>query len=398
MFSHKLFEIIEKAERIGKSPPADEPEILHLLEKSVNNNGLEIGEIVDLVNGTFKEKNKELIKDFASHYQRPHNQDILLLPPLYFSSVCENDCLYCDFSLEGDRLSHSEFLDEFNTLLDLGYKSIELVSSQDPDIYIHDQSYNLNTQVFQIEEVISYFTLAKERLDENGGGMLTSNIPPLDRESFLKLRSAGLECYLSWLETFNPTQYKKLHDKNGPKINQEFRLDSFENAFNAGIEHVAGAFLKGLYDWRKEEVVLYLFDQYLKEKQGRGFSIIGTPRLKGSFVKFPLVRDYLVSDKEYELNIALDRILFDGILWLQTRESIHTNRSLISKYGGGVILTLTSCTAPGGYYRPAKTREQFPVFKQNLDQAVEDLEQLGFNVIFNWNSKDLSDFQRKKAN
>jgi 2-iminoacetate synthase len=396
MFSQKLVDILEQAERIGKFPPSDEQEILPLLEKSISNNGLEIGEIVDLVNGTFKEENQELVKDFASCYKRPHEQDILLLPPLYFSSICENDCLYCNFSSKGNRLSHSEFLDEFNMLLDLGYKSIELVSSQDPDIYVHGQSYDPNTQVFQIDEVIPYFDMAKKRLDENGGGMLTSNIPPVDRESFSKLKSAGLDCYLSWLETFNPAQYKRLHNENGPKVNQKFRLDAFENALLAEIEHVAGAFLKGLYDWRQEEVVLYQLDRYLKENQGRGFSIIGTPRLKGSFVKSSLVKDYLVLDKDYELNIALDRILFEGILWLQTRESIQTNRSLISKYGGGVILTLTSSTAPGGYYRPAKTREQFPVFKQNLDQSVKDFERLGFNMIFNWNSKDLSDFQRKK--
>ncbi len=398
MFSHRLFEIIDQAERIGKFPPADQREILHLLEKSITNDGLEIGELIDLVNGTFEEKNRELIKDFASQYPRPRSRDILLLPPLYFSSVCENGCLYCNFSQNGDRLSHSAFLDEFNMLLNLGYKSIELVSSQDPGIYIHDRSYSPNNQVFQIDEVISYFELAKSRLKKNGRGMLTSNIPPVDIVSFSKLKSAGLDCYLSWLETFNPAQYEKLHDKNGPKMNQKFRLDAFENAFMAGIEHVAGAFLKGLYGWRKEEVVLYQLDRYLKETRGIGFSIIGTPRLKGPFVKSRFVRDYLVSDSDYELNIALDRILFDGILWLQTRESVQTNRRLISTYGGGVILTLTSSTAPGGYYHPAKANAQFPVFKQNLDQTVKDFEHLGFNMIFDWNSRDLKDFQRKKNN
>jgi len=121
---------------------------------------------------------------------------------------------------------------------------------------------------------------------------------------------------------------------------------------------------------------------------------VGTPRLKGNFLKSRHVSAYGVSDEDYELSIALDRILYDGILWLQTRESYETNRHLITKYGGGVILTLTSCTAPGGYHGPSRGGAQFPVFKQDLQRSVSDLEGLGFRVHFDWNSRSLLEFQR----
>ena len=90
-------------------------------------------EIVELLNCTFDEKNRNLILSFASDMSRPHDKEILLLPPLYFSSICENNCQYCDFSSNGNRLSYDDFLDEFDFLTDLGYRSIELVSSQDID-------------------------------------------------------------------------------------------------------------------------------------------------------------------------------------------------------------------------------------------------------------------------
>lgn len=314
MFSQILNHIIKQAEKVGKLTPIDQRQTLFLLEKCIKGEKLSIEEIVKLLNGTLDKKNKKLILDFSANYKRPHNQEILLLPPLYFSSICENNCLYCDFSSVGECLSYDEFLDEFNTLLNMGYRSIELVSSQDPELYLPLDSFDLNNQLYNIDKVVKYFELARNRLKDNSGGMLTSNIPPVDVKSFRKLKSVGLDCYLIWLETFNPIQYSKLHHKKGPKANQAFRLDSFEKAIEAGIEHLAGAFLKGLYDWRKEEAFLYLFDKYLKTKNGKGFSIIGTPRLKGDFTKSKLVKPYLVSDQDYELNIALDRILFDGVL------------------------------------------------------------------------------------
>ena len=224
--------------------------------------------------------------------------------------------------------------------------------------------------------------------------MLTTNIPPLDVASLRTLKESGLDCFLVWQETFNPDQYARLHVKHGPKANQGFRLDSMENSLIAGIEHLAGAFLKGLYDWRKEEVVLYLLDRYLKTTRGRGLSIIGSPRIKGRFAGSHAIEPYRVSDADYELNVALDRVLFDGILWLQTRESLEFNVRLMRRFGAGVILTLVSSTAPGGYASPAAARPQFPVFKQDLDTSVQRLEQSGFSARFAWDANVLTSFQR----
>ena len=141
-------------------------------------------------------------------------------------------------------------------------------------------------------------------------------------------------------------------------------------------------------------MVLYALDRYLKGKFGHGFSIIGTPRLKGPFVQSEFVKAYEVSDEDYEVNIALDRILFDGILWLQTRESPEMNRRLITKYGGGVILTITCSTAPGGYAKVYPAKAQFPVHRQDLRKMVHLYEEDGFTARFDWNSRTLSEFQR----
>ncbi len=394
MFSDQLKDAVLRAEHIGQEAPLSPPEFRALLEKSTGGQILEPEEITAVLNGTLDKENQRLVLEYAAHDRRPKDRDILLLPPLYFSSVCENQCLYCDFSSEGVRLSLPGFAEEFAALIDLGYRSIELVSSQDPEIYRKSHDYSDENQSFDLQGVLPYFEESSRRLKQAGGGMLTSNIPPVDRNGFRQLHEAGLDCYLIWLETFDPSQYEKLHYSHGPKNSQTFRLNSVEESIAAGLEHVAGAFLKGLYDWRKEELILYLFDSYLKTKRGRGFSIIGTPRLKGKFTRSKLVKPYSVSDEEYTLNIALDRLLFDGILWLQTRESFLFNLDLIDRFGGGVILTLTSCTAPGGYSKPSDARAQFPVHKQDLEKSVARLQERDLNVQFDWNPDTLATFLR----
>ena len=396
MFSELISELTSRAELIGRLPPVDQDRTRYLLEKCVQGDRLSTKEIIELMNGTREERNRELILEFSAGYRKARRREILLLPPLYFSSICENYCLYCDFSRNGGHcLSPDEFMEEFDALLALGYRSIELVSSQDPELYLRRETLSPDDQQYNIERVLTYFKEAKGRLEKCGGGMLTSNIPPVDGRSFKQLRGIGLDCYLSWVETFNPGQYARFHSPPGPKSSQAFRLDAFERAVEAGIPHLSAAFLKGLYDWRKEEAVLYCFDRYLKEKNGHGFSIIGTPRLKGDFNADTLIRPHVVSDEDYELNLALDRILFDGINWLQTREHYLFNKKLIDRYGAGIILTIDCSTAPGGYKNPPKAKAQFPVFRRRLKKTVSELEKDGYRVIFDWDSETLCEFQRK---
>lgn len=384
MFSGDIKDLLLIVDAIGKTEPLDSRLFSALLAKSARVD-LDPEEIVVLLNGTRDKANRQRVIEFAASFRRPHDREVLLLPPLYFSSICENHCAYCEFSSGGGiRLAVDEFELEFEHLVTLGFRSIELVSSQDPELYHHGPGYCLGDQSFDIGHVLPYFDIARRVLNRHGGGMLTTNIPPVDVASLKRLKERGLDCFLVWQETFDPDQYGRLHYAQGPKANQAFRLDSMENALAAGIRHIAGAFLKGLYDWRKEEAVLYLFDRHLKQLNGRGFSIIGTPRIKGRFADSPTIRPFGVSDEDYVLNIALDRVLFNGILWLQTRESFEFNWEIIRTFGAGVILTLLSSTAPGGYATPAGSHPQFPVQKQDLAESVLAMREAGIDVHVGW--------------
>ncbi len=394
MLSSYLNTLKSKANKIGHLKSIGSNELLFILEKCSGGNELKDQEIILLLNSLSQPKNRSLILDYSSSYQRPFDDYILLLSPLYFSSICENKCLYCNFSNNGYRLSFKEFECELNKIIEMGYHNIELVSGQDPELFEHQKNFQIDQQYFNIDKTLEYFKIANDIIEKKDNGMLISNIPPVDDLSFSKLIEYGLDCFLLWLETFDPFQYAKLHYSQGPKANQAFRIDSLERALQLGVKHIAGAFLKGLSDWKKEEFYLYKMDRYLKKKYGKGFSIIGTPRLKGRFQKSKIVKDFVVSDEDYELNVALDRILFDGILWYQTRESFKTNLRLITKYGGGVILTLDCHTAPGGYYKPFPTKSQFPVSNPGQLKTIPELKKKGFKILFNWGNHTLSKLQR----
>ena len=396
-FSRSLKACAELAGSIGGLPRIGVSETADLLAKATESSGLTDSEVVALLNGLDDAENAELVEEFSRRYSRPRDDEIFLLPPLYFSNICENACAYCDFSRGGGiRLTEDEFAHEVDALLDMGYRSIELVSSQDPELFVRQSPFEPADQRFELAGARRYFEILDDRISAAGGGMITSNIPPVCTPGFEQLKDAGLDCFLVWLETFDPDQYRRLHSDAGPKGNQAYRLDSFERALEAGVEHVAGGFLKGLHDWRREEAILYFLDRRLKRRWGKGFSMIGSPRVKGRFLGSMAIRDWRVSDEEYRLNIALDRILFDGMLWLQTRESFEFNRELIDTFGGGVILTLTSCTAPGGYSRPPETHAQFPVHSQDHAAAASELEKCGFAVNYAWTADDLNRCQRTR--
>ena len=226
MFSEVLDRALAYTRHIQLGNAVGRSELNALLQKAGSGHGLEPEELVSLLSSTYDPDLRQEILDFSARYERPHNREILLLPPLYFSSICENNCLYCDFSIDGQRLPLDLFSREFDALLNIGYRSIELVSSQDTALYVHKNPFSIHSQTFCTDGALEYFRIASGRLQENGGGMLTCNIPPLDIESLKKLKGSGLDCFLLWMECFDPSQYARLHPDGGPKSNQAFRIDA----------------------------------------------------------------------------------------------------------------------------------------------------------------------------
>ncbi|MCX6707008.1 MAG: hypothetical protein NT001_02600, partial [Candidatus Woesearchaeota archaeon] len=201
-------------------------QVNRLLEKRIEGRSLEENESIALIHASIIDDIAQNIIKTAAMLERPHKNKIFALPPLYVDSICENRCIYCNFREDGDSLSYEEFRTELKALLSKGYRSIELVFGQNPSIFRRKEPFKLRDQQFDISSVIKYFEIAKGEIDSAGGGMLTLNAPPLDKDSYKQLKKNGLDCFLLWAETFNPMQYARLHPGHTPKTEQRYRLES----------------------------------------------------------------------------------------------------------------------------------------------------------------------------
>ena len=94
----------DRCSRVDRVFPLARGEFLSLLE-TASARALDDDEIVALVGSTRDPGNQKALLQFAGEYRRSHDREVLLLPPLYFSSICENRCRYCSFSRNGERLT-----------------------------------------------------------------------------------------------------------------------------------------------------------------------------------------------------------------------------------------------------------------------------------------------------
>lgn len=363
--------------------------IKDILKQRLRGEALSIQECCTLVYASILTDVAAMIIEAAMQLALLYNNKVFLLSPLYVSSYCCNDCEYCEFgpncskklnlpeiekTHRGERLSLPEFVNEGIALLDMNYRNIELVFGQDTHFF-----KPLSKQMYDVTKLCEYVKeLKKIMVMRNGGGMIVLNAPPLDIEAYKKL-SNSIDMMLLWLETSNILCYRRYHGTKYPKSDYPFRQFSFGNAHDGDIKYTAGGYLAGLSPWRDETLALLYHDRYLKEKYGRnGFKIIGTPRYKGN-----LEIDASVSDDEYLLSIALYRLIFDGIPWIQTRESAELNKKIIDTFGGRFILTKDCSTAVGGYSKKAKGKMQFPVHRYT-DEIFDYLKEKGIQPVYDW--------------
>lgn len=295
---------------------------VHLLIQTYNN-----PELRNLVIETAVKKREGLWKN-----------RLFLVPPLYVTDRCINDCLYCPWrksnSTQRRTLSIGELKKEIDFLVNQGYRAIELVGASDP--------------TFTAEKIAKYINTTKKELDKTGGGEVGLNFESALEEDYKNFVKAGLHFMVLWQETYHPETYKKLHPANTKKADMDYRLDAFDRAIQGGLKRVSIAFLGRLCDWKYEILALFTHGRYLEETYGISPFIIGTPRWRyteGSVIK----KDpYSYPDKDWLLASAIYKLAFPKSLpWFSTREKFELSEE--AARGGGALFTLDCSTAVGGY-------------------------------------------------
>ena len=320
-----------------------------------------INEIYDLA--------EQIKKDF-------YGNRIVLFAPLYLSNYCVNGCLYCPYHIKNKniprkKLTQEEVAKEVIALQDMGHKRLAIEAGEDP----------VNNPIEYILECIDTIYSIKHK---NGAiRRVNVNIAATTVDDYRKLKDAGIGTYILFQETYNKTEYERLHP-TGPKHDYAWHTEAMDCAMDGGIDDVGIGVLFGLDNYSYEFAGLLMHAEHLEAVHGVGPHTISVPRVKRADDIDPDDFDNSLSDEMFCKIAACIRIAvpYTGMI-ISTRETPEVREKIIrlgvSQISGG------SRTSVGGYCeeeRPHDT-EQFDVSdNRTLDEVVNWLMRSGYIPSF----------------
>jgi len=358
----------EEIESMLAEARPDRESVERVIQKSLNKQRLSMQDVAVLVNTTDPEL-IELIKEGAKILKRNvYGNRIVLFAPLYIGNKCSNNCKYCGFRSSNKQavrktLDHAELIKNVEALEENGQKRLILV-------YGEHREY---TPEYIAETVKTVYGVKK------GNGEIRRvniNAAPLDVEGFKIVKESGIGTYQVFQETYHPEAYKKYH-AGGKKADYNFRINSLDRAFEAGIDDVGIGALFGLHDWRFEVLGLVRHVNHLEACFNVGPHTISFPRLQDAS-DFEVDDNYMVSEEEFVRLIAILRLAvpYTGMI-LTARESRHV-RNEVLQFGCSQIDAGTKIEL-GAYaeeFNNAQNldKEQFQISDdRSLSEIIEEL-------------------------
>ncbi len=284
---------------------------------------------------------------------------IVLFAPLYLSSECGNNCLYCGFRTDNREagritLSPGHAVREARFLERKGFHRLLLVSGETPG----------KTDADYLAEVL--------RAIYRGTGMriLHVNAAPMPEEELRVIKQAGAGVYQVFQETYHPETYKAMHP-SGPKSDYYWRLTAMDRAMRAGFGDVGVGALLGLYDYRFEVLSVIRHAEHLRDTYGAFPHTISVPRFKKAFGS-PLSRaPQPVSDSDFEKIVIVYRLAVPpaGVV-VTTREPAELRDRVLDI--GASQISAGSKTDPGGYEEGVR-RADSEQFQLDDTRPVEEI-------------------------
>ncbi|MFO7973859.1 MAG: [FeFe] hydrogenase H-cluster radical SAM maturase HydG [Candidatus Hydrogenedentota bacterium] len=305
---------------------------------------------------------------------------IVLFAPLYVSSPCVNNCLYCGFrdsnrAVTKRTLSSEELDEELRALVNAGHKRLIMVYGESPE---NDYTYICDT------------IAAAYRFKDGPGEIRRANInaAPLFVNEYRDVRSVGIGTYQVFQETYHRPTYAYVHPKGTLKAEYDWRAFALHRAQEAEIDDVAIGVLFGLYDWRFELLGLLEHAMSLEREFGVGPHTISYPRLEpAEGTPFASHSPWLVSDEDFKKIVAIIRLMcpYTGSI-LTAREGPDLRREVMRK-GGVSQMDAGSRIAVGGYaqmnrdHQPGR-QQFFLADRRSLDAFILDLCREGYLPSF----------------
>lgn len=343
IINEKILKLLEKAKE------ADHNEVIKIIEKAENCEGLSALETAILLNVEDEKTLERMYQAAGKIKERIYGNRIVMFAPLYVSNYCINGCTYCGYKCSNKfnrkKLTDDEIREEVKVIEDMGHKRIVLEAGED----------DKNCPIDYITHVMDVVYDTKK--DEGSIRRINVNVAATSVENYVKLKEAGIGTYTLFQETYHLDTYKKMHPY-GPKSDFTYHLTAMDRAMEGGIDDVGIGVLFGLYDYKFEVMGMMMHKEHLEEVFGVGPHTMSVPRLKKAdgvdSNEFP----YLVNDKDFKKIVTIIRLSvpYTGII-LSTREEPAFREEVI-KVGVSQV-SAGSRVDVGGYTVDEESSEQF---------------------------------------
>ncbi len=358
--------------------------IRDIISKALSISRLEPDETAALLNVTEPELWQEIFEAAGKIKKAVYDNRIVTFAPLYCSSYCVNNCLYCAFRTDnhGEKrriLSLDEIRRETEVLAgEIGHKRLIAVFGEHPASDVRYMADTLRT-IYDVRVKTKTGSANIRRVNINGA--------PLSVGEYKLIKEAGIGTYQVFQETYHHETYAKVHPKGTIKSDYAWRLYALHRAQEAGIDDVAIGALFGLYDWRFEVMGLLHHAIDLEKHFGIGPHTISFPRLEPA-ANTPLEQysRYSVSDEDFLKLIAVIRLSvpYSGMI-LTARETPEMRRKAMPL---GVTQTDASTKIGIGAYSDRYSeqeaeRQQFLLGDtRSLDEVIRELAGDGYITSF----------------
>ena len=360
---------------LSQNATADVKQVRELLAKARELKGLTLQDVAALLSVDDETLLEEMFHTAREIKETIYGNRIVLFAPLYISSECANNCLYCAFRRSNKEivrttLNQKQIADEIEVILKMGHKRVLLVAGEHP----------VRCSIEYMEESIK--TVYETKVGKGEIRRLNVNCAPLEVEDFRRLKAANIGTYQCFQETYDPEVYKVMHP-SGPKSDYLYRRTVMERAMEAGIDDVGIGPLLGLTDYRFEVLSTLAHSQELDEKFGVGPHTISIPRIEpATGVEISENPPHVVSDLDFKKLVAILRMAvpYTGMI-LSTRES-PAFRDEVIKLGISQI-SAASRVDVGGYVMGDRKDGQFSVGDhRSMDEIMQELLSDGYVPSF----------------
>lgn len=237
-----------------------------------------------------------------------YDNRIVTFAPLYLSTRCVNNCLYCGFrsgnpDMRRGVLTPEEIEAQVRVLAgEIGHKRLIASYGEHPSCDAEYIARSLQT-IYGVDVPVcpgGYSTdprpVATRPEAGAGGGHRSAgirrvnvNAAPLPIDDLRQLHEVGIGTYQVFMETYHHEAYARVHPEGTLKHHYRWRLYAMHRAMEAGVDDVGLGVLLGLHDWRFEVLGLLAHAHELEQHFGIGPHTLSFPRLE------PAQNSYLAS-------------------------------------------------------------------------------------------------------